>query len=109
MAILDVAAGLRNLNGNEKLLDKLLGRFRDSNANMCDEIRRAMDAGDMDTAVRHAHTLKGVAASLGAPDLSEEAKNVEQQLKAGPLPAEGLAKLETELELVLDAIKTRLG
>jgi HPt (histidine-containing phosphotransfer) domain-containing protein len=109
MAIFDVAAGLRNLNGNEKLFDRLLGRFRDSNANMCDEIRKAMDAGDGETAVRHAHTLKGLAASLGAPDLSEEAKNVEQQLRVGPLPVEGLAKLETELELFLDAIKTRLG
>ncbi len=109
MTALDVSLGLHHLNGNEQLYNKLLRRFADSNAQVGQEIRTAVDAGDMETAIRVAHTLKGVAASLGAPALSESALEAEQALKAGALPPDGLAALEAELGRVLEAIEARLA
>ncbi|MDR2727292.1 MAG: Hpt domain-containing protein [Deltaproteobacteria bacterium] len=110
MTALDISMGLRNLNGNEQLYNKLLRRFADSNIQAGQEIRTAVDAGDNETAVRLAHTLKGVAASLGAPDLSAEALTVEQLLKnGGTLEADGLNALEAALGQALEAINARLG
>jgi HPt (histidine-containing phosphotransfer) domain-containing protein len=110
MSALDVSMGLHNLNGNEQLYDKLLRRFADGNAHTGHDIRTAMDAGDKETATRLAHTLKGVAASLGAPALSAAALDVEQLLKGGgALEADSLHALETELGQVLAAINGRLG
>ena len=110
MPTLDVSMGLYNLNGNEQLYNKLLRRFADSNAHAAQEIHTAMDAGDKETALRLAHTLKGLAASLGAPDLSAEALAVEQKIKHdATLEADGLNALEAELGRVLAAINTHLG
>ena len=110
MTTLDVSMGLHNLNGNEQLYNKLLRRFADSNAQAAQELRTAVDAGDKETSVRLAHTLKGLAASLGAPGLSAEALAVEQKIKQdATLETDGLNALETELGLVLAAINTRLG
>ena len=110
MTTLDVSMGLHNLNGNEQLYNKLLRRFADSNAQTVQEIRTAVDAGDQETSVRLAHTLKGVAASLGAPALSAEALAVEQLLKnGGTLEANGLDALEAELGRAIAAINARLG
>jgi len=109
MATLDISMGLHNLNGNEQLYNKLLRRFAESNIHAGQEIRAALDAGDTTTAIRLAHTLKGVAASLGAPDLSAEALAAEQSLKNNDLPEGGLDALEAELGRVLAAINTRLG
>jgi HPt (histidine-containing phosphotransfer) domain-containing protein len=110
MATLEVSMGLHNLNGNEQLYNKLLRRFAESNMQDGQKIREAADAGDATTAIRVAHTLKGVAASLGAPDLSALALAVEQMLKnESSLPADGLDALEAELGRVLAAINARLG
>jgi len=109
MSALDVSLGLHHLNGNEQLYNKLLRRFADSNAGVAQEIRTAMAGGDTETAIRVAHTLKGVAASLGAPTLSEAALEAEQVLKGGVMPEDDLAGLEAELARVLAAIEERLG
>ena len=109
MAALDVSLGLHHLNGNEALYNKLLRRFADTNAQAGQEIRTAFEGGDMEAAVRGAHTLKGVAASLGMPTLSEAALVVEQALKEGVLPQGGMDALEAELALVVQAVEERLG
>ena len=110
MSTLDVSMALRNLNGNEQLYNKLLRRFADSNTKAGQDIRAALDAGDDTTALRLAHTLKGLAASLGAPALSAEALAVEQKIKDnGALPADGLDALEAELAQMIAAINARLG
>ena len=110
MHTLDVSMGLHNLNGNEQLYNKLLRRFADDNTQMGQQIRAAMDAGDKETAIRLVHTLKGLAATLGAPELSSVALAVEQILKSsGTLPGGGMDTLEAELGLVLAAIEARLA
>ena len=49
-------------------------------------LRRAIDAGDADTARRHAHTVKGMAAGAGGTSCARAMEQVEQRLRAGDLP-----------------------
>ena len=78
----DFAAAIDRLGGSRALWQKLGRRFLDTPRDAA-EIERALAAGNADTARRVAHTLKGVAAALGALALSEAASAVEQAILAG--------------------------
>ncbi len=77
---LDSAAALARLGGNQPLYFRLLGMFRANQAGTALEIRQAFKKGDTERAHRLAHTLKGVAASIGATTLSEAARKLENNL-----------------------------
>src|SRR5262249_30648396 len=63
---LDSVDGLRRVGGNNKVYVKLLHQFASEQADAAAQIRTALDARDTESATRLAHTLKGVAGSLGA-------------------------------------------
>jgi HPt (histidine-containing phosphotransfer) domain-containing protein len=63
-----------------KYLD-LLHRFVDAHADDMERVMASLASGDTDTAVRVAHSLKGVAATLGIDRLAELAKQVETRLR----------------------------
>jgi len=77
--------------------------FMKSNQTKFSEITAALDAGDIKTAHRLAHSLKGNAAQIGKADLQKAAAAVEEQLKDGEnkVTRQQLAALETELSAVL--------
>ena len=62
--------GLARLGGNLKLYKKLLSQFYSSNTDTVDDLKTAISNGDDKTAIRLAHTVKGVAANLGANQLA---------------------------------------
>jgi two-component system sensor histidine kinase/response regulator len=103
---ISIASGLSKVAGNEKLYRKLLGKFRESNRDVVNEIKSSMVAGDMETAARLAHTVKGVAGNLGADDLFPAAGELEKAIKQGetgsfdPL----IEQFEGLLSVVLDSI-----
>jgi PAS domain S-box-containing protein len=76
----DVDAALRRLRGNVQQYRKLLTLFAGSYADADREIDAAMAAGDTKLAHRKAHTLKGIAANLGALQLETAARQLEQAL-----------------------------
>lgn len=61
----DTELGLLRVNANEKLYRNLLVMFLDSNLDAVQDIRANYLSGDLETAIRIAHTLKGVAGNLG--------------------------------------------
>ncbi len=75
------AEGLARVGGNEALYRRLLHQFSEKQAAVADAIRVALDAGDGATAQRLAHTVRGVAANLGATPVATAAEAVEQHLK----------------------------
>ncbi|GHV37386.1 hypothetical protein FACS18949_17650 [Clostridia bacterium] len=79
---LDVEDALRRLRGNVKLYTKLVARFADGAE--LNALRASMEAGDIATATRDAHTIKGAAANLSAGDIREKALELESALKALP-------------------------
>jgi CheY-like chemotaxis protein len=110
----ELAAGLRRLGGNQALYRKLLANFAAGYGARAQEIRRALDAGDYDTARSLAHDVKGLAGNLAATRLQSAAGAMETLVKGGDRtspPAEeslreALAALETELERALRAARS---
>ncbi|MBX3732953.1 MAG: response regulator [Verrucomicrobiae bacterium] len=102
----DVADGLRRVAGNRKLYRSLLAKFSASQGDAVDRIRRDVLAGDLGSAQRRAHTVKGIAGNLGARDLQAAAGRVESGFRDGK--ADGalaaLPSLEGNLRRVLSAI-----
>ena len=70
---IDVITGLRRMGDNLKGYLGLLAKFRANQGGAGDAIREALAKDDRATAERLAHTLKGVAATIGADGLTEKA------------------------------------
>jgi len=109
VAGLDLAAGLRASNNRTDLYLRLLGRFLDS-----DEIaglRAALAAADLPGARRHAHSLKGMAATLGAEPLRHLAAEIEAMVATPPPPPElpaRIDRLEAEFQRLTAALRPLL-
>ena len=104
---LDVQSAVKRLGGNTALYHKLLDRFRSTYTPDAVALAAALAAGDMPTAEREAHTLKGLAGSLGADPLQSAAAELEHSCKPGADLAvcrDGLAKVQEALQQALDSI-----
>jgi two-component system, sensor histidine kinase and response regulator len=109
---LDGADGLRRVAGNSKLYIKLLRQFASQQADTVERIRAALAADDIDEATRSAHTLRGVAGNLGAPQVQGAAAAVEQALRdAAPASAtcEAIEQLAGVLDPFLDRLRAALA
>jgi HPt (histidine-containing phosphotransfer) domain-containing protein len=74
---IDMATGLLMCNNNSTLYLNMLKKFRDSKRHEDESIRALLAAGDRETACRTAHSMKSVAGTLGATDLSAAARLLE--------------------------------
>ena len=92
-AVLSREIGLRNLDGRVEAWERLLQRFTTSHADACEQIVDAVGRKDLDTARRLAHTLKGMAGTLGAANLATAAYNLERALRDAAEPAALVALL----------------
>jgi HPt (histidine-containing phosphotransfer) domain-containing protein len=105
----DPAIGLRYTANNMNLYRKVLGKFADQQANVVEEISRALQANDRELAQRLAHTLKGLAGSMGLPRLAETATSLDSALKAGLEESSLLPQLEADLRESLQAVAAYLA
>ncbi|MEJ2731250.1 MAG: response regulator [Deltaproteobacteria bacterium] len=99
---ISVAVGLKNVGGNEKFYLKLLLQFLDTNRDSANEIREALAKKDRSLSVRLAHTVKGIAGTLGAGGLAQVAGELEKTLKTGE--TSGLYALLHEFESNLNQV-----
>jgi signal transduction histidine kinase/DNA-binding response OmpR family regulator len=83
---LDMADGLGRILGNKKLYASLLRKFVSGFSGTVDQLRAALAAGDWETATRHAHTVKGSGAMLGATRLAAVALALETALRNHEAP-----------------------
>jgi two-component system sensor histidine kinase/response regulator len=104
---LDSADGLRRVAGNKKLYMKLLREFTSQQADAVAEIRAALAKNDTECATRLAHTLKGVAGSLGAGPVQTAAAAVEKLLRDQAVADATNSALE-QLDAVVDPFLTSL-
>ncbi|GAA5315857.1 MAG: virulence factors two-component system sensor histidine kinase BvgS [Candidatus Pelagadaptatus aseana] len=74
---IDTQAGLAIAMDNKPLYLKLLTKFRDRQQGFVDDFQEAMNGNDWEAATRMAHTLKGVAANIGAESLSRASAELE--------------------------------
>jgi len=90
--------------GNRTLFLKTLGRFQDGFARLGTEAAQLLRAGDRETAARQLHNLRGNAGSLGANDLMEQARSLEEAIDRGETGLdEALARLQQDLDALYAA------
>jgi CheY-like chemotaxis protein/HPt (histidine-containing phosphotransfer) domain-containing protein len=103
----DVTSALRRLRGNvpqyRKFLDAFVSKYADAVAVMAQSVRE----GDLASAHLHAHSLKGLAASIGADAVSHSAQALESALRAEEQSAlpELLEQLQAPLGSLVQAIE----
>jgi PAS domain S-box-containing protein len=108
---MDTQLGADGIGGSIPAYRKLLKKFIDNQAGAIAEIRTARKRGDEGSAVRAAHTLKGVGGSIGATELQRLGAMLEQALKDNPQAdiESMLGDTAIELERLIGAITSALG
>ena len=102
-----ITEGLARVDGNRKLYKKLLLQFRAGNVDTLDNFKAALSRGDDKTASILIHTLKGVAANIGANQLADTAAELETALIQGSIAVNEvlLEKFTTSFTIVTDGIR----
>lgn len=80
---LDFTGGIRRLGGREKEYKQILEKFLENHQNDAAGIRKLLARGDSSEANRLLHTLKGVAANIGADQLKEGSLRLKKALDSG--------------------------
>ncbi|MDP2430691.1 MAG: PAS domain S-box protein [Pseudomonadota bacterium] len=78
---------LLSVGGRPDRCLRMLDKFAGAHSEDVSQIRQKLEAGQMEDAHRLAHTLKGVAATLGLVALQEQALSLELALKPGAASA----------------------
>jgi two-component system sensor histidine kinase/response regulator len=97
---INVAESVRRMGGSATLYRTLLEKFRVNERDVIARIREALAADDRSTAERLAHTLRGIAGTLGDKTLQESARLLESSIKKGE---------SGEVEPLLDRIDHELA
>jgi len=107
---LDTRVGLRLAQQRLPFYCSLLSRFSQDQRDFSMQMQNALDQGDWESAQRLAHSLKSVAAQIGAGPLSAVARQLEQRLAQRDTDGVESIHRETEqrLSTLISAIDTQL-
>jgi HPt (histidine-containing phosphotransfer) domain-containing protein len=75
---LDLEQALLWLEGDERMLERIKAIFLRNIPGQVQDLGAALQRGDLGAAERMAHTIKGSAAMMGAPIMSQQAGRIEQ-------------------------------
>lgn len=109
VAGLDTALGLQRALGKPGLYAEMLRRFAQGQALVLQDIQQALAVGDVVLAERLAHTLRSVAANIGAQCVADPAQVLEQALRSGQrgeVVTVLLVPLATALQPLLQALQS---
>jgi HPt (histidine-containing phosphotransfer) domain-containing protein len=83
IAGVNLADGLNRVAGNRRLYRDLLGQFAAKQGDAAAQISTALESGDFKLAERIAHTVKGVAGSIGITEIQSVAQKLEGAIHDG--------------------------
>ncbi|MBE3026625.1 response regulator [Janthinobacterium sp. GW458P] len=106
IAGLKMADAMRRVGGNAALMRKLLDRFVETQFDVMQRIVAAIENNQLETAIREAHTLKGLAGNIGAGGLADCAARVEHLLSLGS--HDGLPQALAACTLALDELVPKI-
>jgi two-component system sensor histidine kinase/response regulator len=106
-AALNTHAALHRLGGDTAFLGTLLQAFARDMELVPGEVRAHLQAGDQRTATIAMHTLKGLAATVGAEHLSQIAAQLEKRLK-NEMTADAQEEILYVLQTAIDATRAAL-
>lgn len=107
--VINEAFARSQLNNNEPLLLKLLGKFVDEYRYSADDIEYFLTHGDNTAAKRLAHTVKGITGNLGIEQAYEAARELDARLKIGTVHPDILANYRTSIEVAIEHIGSMCG
>jgi two-component system sensor histidine kinase/response regulator len=102
--LLDAETTTRRLGLAPAAYRAMLAKFVQAHGDVGTRIATALAEGTREDAARHAHTIKGVAATLGAHTLADAAGDLEQAIEQEREDAALLARFELSCAATLDAI-----
>ncbi|VAW47275.1 sensory box histidine kinase/response regulator [hydrothermal vent metagenome] len=100
---IDSTLGLKRVGGNITLYLKVLNKFTDSQGDVIERIQSALKDQAFIKAEREAHTLKGLAGSIGATELQQETAKLEQAIQDG---SEILSLLQNVSEILCQVLES---
>ncbi|MGI9134064.1 MAG: PAS domain S-box protein, partial [Rhodoferax sp.] len=104
---LDIPDALARMGGDATVLASVLKRFERDLRGVPEQVARHLQGGAVPEAVRALHTLKGLAATVGARHLAQVAADLEKQIK-GTLSTPDCAALVQSLQAAVDATGAQL-
>ncbi|MBF0588229.1 MAG: response regulator [Magnetococcales bacterium] len=107
----DQKAAIARMGGNVGAFRRTLAKVVNNETTAMARIREALAQGERQTAIRDAHSLKGMAGNIGAMKLFEAAGILENSLSRqhGPLPEKLLSQVERCLAETMRTIETALS
>ncbi|MGJ8694497.1 MAG: diguanylate cyclase [Thalassotalea sp.] len=109
---IDIAMGLKNVLDDESLFNEILIMFYEDHAQDDAKLRTALANKDILTAKHLAHTLKGVASSIGATDLFEKTQVLDEAINTNgefDILMSLFDFVAIELNIVVSGITDELG
>jgi PAS domain S-box-containing protein len=100
---IDLSAGLATCMGRPALYRRILGRFRDGEAQFHANFEAALNDGDADAPARVAHTLRGTAGNIGAKAVAAAAAALEVACKTCA-SADEIAQLLAQVNQALSPV-----
>lgn len=100
----DMESALERLADNTRLYAKTLCLFVGLAPRHVKELEQALEQRDLHNLHRGVHTIKGLAATIGAYELHSESTSFERLLKAGQVSPEGLLQGVSRVTSLLDTL-----
>jgi len=100
LAGVELGAALARLGGKKEVYARMLRSFVGDLALMPEQLDGFMAVGQPEGAARLLHTLKGLAATLGAVDLAAAASTAEKRMAAAPPPADAAVVIAAAVEAI---------
>jgi two-component system sensor histidine kinase/response regulator len=104
---IDMNAGLKLFGGKVSSYHRLLAKFAQTRRGDAAKLRVSLEGGDLESAERLAHSLKGISATLGIGGIRRIASGLEHKIHEGAGDAElvdGIAMLSQMLDSACDEI-----
>ncbi|WED23736.1 response regulator [Vibrio sp. JC009] len=107
---LDITLGLRAVNGKVSTYRKITGQFRQNYRDFSQQVTLLIESGEQEAAALLVHTVKGLAATIGAAPLSGALRELEKPLKAGELKLAGsmMRDIQIKAEILFEYMRTNL-
>ena len=108
---INISQALNRMAGNQKLLLNQLKRFVKSQNSFEEKILTHVKNSDLESAIREAHTLKGLCGNIGADLLFEKAKELEFHLKEKSFDdnyGDLIKVIKSDLDILINNIKKSL-
>ncbi|MFA7059356.1 MAG: Hpt domain-containing protein [Pedobacter sp.] len=108
---ISIAIGLKRVSGNRELYRELLTMFLNTKRETGHDLRAGLKQADTETAERIAHSIKSIAAVIGAEELSNAAAALEKAIAAGERNRweNTLESFEQCLGVVIAGLEASLG